>query len=57
VFVIELRDSVVCSVVQTVISTFEVYCAYGFAHILPHLNYVKHSCILPYPRLSFARFR
>jgi hypothetical protein len=51
VFVIELHDSVVFSVVQTVLSTFDVYCAY-----LSHLNYIKPSCILPSPKLRFASF-
>jgi hypothetical protein len=48
VFLIELRDSVVFSVIKTVFSTLDVYCASGSAHT---------SCILPSPRLSFARFR
>jgi hypothetical protein len=53
---IELRDSVVFSVVQTVLSTLDVYCAYGSAHTFSHLNDMKTSCTLPYPRMSFARF-
>jgi hypothetical protein len=56
VFVIEVRDSVVFSVIQTVFSTFDAYCAYGSAHTFSHLNYPKTFCILPFPRLSFARF-
>jgi hypothetical protein len=56
VFVIKVRDSDVFSVVQTVLSTSDVYCAYGSAHTFSHLNYMKPSCRLPYPRLSFARF-
>jgi hypothetical protein len=47
ILLIELRDSVVFSVIKMVFSMFNVYCAYGSAHT---------SCILPSPRLSFARF-
>jgi hypothetical protein len=36
-----LRDSVVFSVAQTVLSTFDVYCAYGSAHTYSHLNYMN----------------
>jgi len=57
VFVNQLRDSVVFSVVQTVLLMLDVYCAYGSAQNFFHLNYMKHSFILPYPRFSFARFR
>jgi hypothetical protein len=56
VFEIALHNSVVFSVTQTVLSTFDVYCAYGSAHTFSHLNYMKPSCILPYPRLSYAKF-
>jgi hypothetical protein len=38
VFVTELRDSVVFSVVKTVFSTSDVYCAYGSAHTFSDLN-------------------
>jgi len=51
-----MSDSVLFSVVQTVLWTFDVYCAYGSAHTFSHINYLKSSCILPYPRLGFARF-
>jgi len=54
--VIELRDSIVFSVVQTIVSTFNVYCAYGSAHTFSHLSYMKPSSMLPYWRFSFARF-
>jgi hypothetical protein len=50
VFEIALCDFVVFSLVQTVLWTFDVYYAY-----LSHLNYMKHSCILIYPRVSFSR--
>jgi len=56
VYVIEPRDSVVFLIVQMVHSMFDVYCAYGSVHTFSHLNYMKPSCTLPYPRLSFARF-
>jgi hypothetical protein len=47
ILLIELRDSVVFSVVKTFFSTFDEYCAYVSAHT---------SFILPSPRLRFARF-
>jgi len=56
VFVTELRDSIVFPVVQTVLWTFDLYCACGSAHTYSHLDCMKPSCILPHPRLSFARF-
>jgi hypothetical protein len=56
-FITELRDYVVFSVVYTDLWTFDMYCAYGSAHTFSHLNYVKPSCILIYPRVCFARFR
>jgi len=56
VFEIALRVSVLFPVVQMVLWMFDVYCAYGSAHTFSHLNYIKPSCILPSPRLSFARF-
>jgi hypothetical protein len=56
VFVIETRDSIVFSVVQKVFSKFHVHCAYNCAHSYSHSNYMKPSCILPYPTLSSARF-
>jgi hypothetical protein len=56
VLLIELRDCVVFSVVQTVLWKLDVYCTYGSAHTLSHLNYMESSCILPYRRLCFARF-
>jgi hypothetical protein len=34
----------------------DVYWAYGSAHTFSHLNYMKPSSILPYPRLTFVRF-
>jgi hypothetical protein len=43
VFEIALHNSVVFSVTQTVLSTFDVYCAYGSAHTFSHLNYIKSS--------------
>jgi hypothetical protein len=57
VFEIALRDFVVFSVAQMVLSKFDVSCACGSTHNFSHLNYMKPSCMLPYPRLSFARFR
>jgi hypothetical protein len=41
VSVIELRDSVGFLVAKTVFSTFDVYCAHGFAHTSSDLNHVK----------------
>jgi hypothetical protein len=41
VFVIELRDSVVFSVAKTILSTFDVYYAYGSAHTFSHLHYMN----------------
>jgi hypothetical protein len=55
VFVIEMRDTVLFSVVQTVLLNIDLYCAYGPEHTYSHPTYVKPSCILPYPMLSFAR--
>jgi hypothetical protein len=52
VFLIELEDSVVFSVVQTVLSMFDVHCAYGSAHTFSNLNYTNPSFILPYPTFS-----
>jgi hypothetical protein len=46
-FLIELRDSVLFSVVKTALSTFDVYCAYGSAHTFFYLNYM----ILPVYKL------
>jgi hypothetical protein len=40
VFEIALRDSVVFSVVETVLSTSDVYCAYGSAHTFSTLSEV-----------------
>jgi len=51
VSVIEVRDSVVFCVAQTVLSTFDINCAY-----LSHLHYRKPSYILPYTRPSFVWF-
>jgi len=56
VFVIEMRDTVLFSVVQTVLLNIDLYCAYGPEHTYSHPTYVKPSCILPYPSSSFARF-
>jgi hypothetical protein len=41
VFEPALRDAVVFLVTQTVLSTFDVYCAYGSAHTFVHLNYLN----------------
>jgi hypothetical protein len=46
VFVIELRDSVVFSVVQRVFSNFEIHCAYGFAHTFSHLYCLIRGWVL-----------
>jgi hypothetical protein len=46
VFKVALRDSVLFSAVQTVISTLYVYCAYGSAHTLCQLNYKNLCCIV-----------
>jgi len=56
VFVIEMRDSFVFSVVQTALSNFDVYCAYSTEHTFSLLTYMKLSSILPHMRLRFARF-
>jgi hypothetical protein len=45
VFVIELSDSVMFSVVQTVISKFDLYYACGSLRTYSHLNYMKTSCV------------
>jgi len=49
VFEIVLCESVVFSVVQRVLWKFDVYCAY-----LSHLNHIKPSCTLTYPRVSLG---
>jgi len=51
-----LRDSVLFSAIQTVISTLYVYCTYGSARTFSHLNYKNLCCILGYQRFSFVRF-
>jgi len=55
-FLIELRDSVVFSVIQKDLKMFDLKCAYVSTHTFSHLNYIRTSSILPYPRLSFASF-
>jgi hypothetical protein len=47
-----MSDSVVFSVVETFLSTFDVCCAYGSAHTFYHLNYMK----LPVYYLSEVEF-
>jgi hypothetical protein len=47
VLVIELRDSIVFSVVQTVLSTFDAYCAYSYAQTFSYHKYIRTSWLLP----------
>jgi hypothetical protein len=56
VFEVALRDSVLFSAVQTVLSTLYLYCTYGSAHTSSHPNYMNLHCMLAYKWLSFGRF-